>query len=93
MALQPAELTAEAVVQLAQLAQSPGWGLYKARLRSLSKSRDAGKAEALRSNQVPDALLAQGYVDGLQVALEELERYISRLKQGEAHLPGAGSGS
>ena len=92
MALSQTELVEEAQGQLRQLAQSPGWALYKARLLSLSRSKNEAKAEALRANAINDALLLQGFVDGLQAALEGPERYEERLRTGEAHLP-AGSGS
>ena len=91
MALSPRELADEAVVQLRQLALSPGWALYVARLRSLSRSKSGAKAEALRSSALNDALMLQGLQDGLQLAWEELERYTKRLSSGEANLP-SGSG-
>lgn len=84
--LSPTELQDEAVVQLHQLAQSPGWGLYKARLRSLSRSNEAAKAVALRAYKSDEALYSQGVVDGLQLAQEELERYVKRLATREANL-------
>ena len=92
MALRPTELQEEAVVQLSLLAQSPGWGLYKARLRSLSRSKEVEKAAFLRRAESTGSIYAQGYVDGLQMALEELERYVERLQQGVASLPPEGSG-
>ena len=86
MALSQVELQEEAVQQLRQLAQSPGWALYVARLRSLSRSRSKEKALALRGNRVNDAMLAQGHQDGLEEAVEELPRYLKRLQAQEVHL-------
>ena len=90
MALSPQELREEALVQLRQLAQSPGWGLYLARLRSLSKSKEAAKADALRAGEGHDAVWLQGMVDGVELALRELERYMSNLSDGHNHLPPRG---
>ena len=86
MALSPVELQEEAVQQLRQLAQSPGWALYAARLRSLSRSKSRVKADALRLGAEDQAMLAQGFEDGLDEAVSELPRYIKRLGSGEAHL-------
>ena len=85
--LSQTELQEEAVVQLRQLAQSPGWALYQARLRSLSRSNEAAKADALRAGEEHDAILHQGMVDGLDISLRELDRYIERLMRGESNLP------
>ena len=86
MALSPTELQEEAVQQLRQLAQSPGWALYAVRLRSLSRSRSKAKADALRSERMNEAMRMQGEQDGLELAVEELSRYVKRLGSGEAHL-------
>ena len=86
MALNNQELQEEAVGQLRQLAQSPGWGLYQARLRSLSKSREVAKADALRAGEASDAVLFQGIVDGLELAIRELDRYVRDVARGEQHL-------
>ena len=86
MALSQVELQEEAVQQLRQLAQSPGWALYAARLRSLSRSRSKEKALALRGHRVNDAMLAQVHQDGLEEAVEELPRYLKRLQAQEVHL-------
>ena len=88
MALSQVELQEEAVQQLRQLAQSPGWALYAVRLRSLSRSRSKAKAESLRSDRMNEAMRLQGEQDGLEMAVEELPRYLKRLQSGEAHLSG-----
>ena len=85
------ELREEAVVVLSQLAQSPGWALYRARLQSLSKSSEKEKAVSLRCGKYAEAAWAQGIVDGLEMAMGELKPYIARLEHREVNLP-SGSG-
>ena len=85
--LSPQELKEEALVQLRQLAQSPGWGLYLARLARLSKAKEVAKADALRSGEGHEAVMLQGVIDGVELALRELERYMDTLSQGHNHLP------
>ena len=87
MALSPVELREEALGQLRQLAQSPGWALYVARLRSLGKSREEAKANALRAYEVSDAVYFQGVSDGIDLAIRELDRYHGQLKDGDGNLP------
>lgn len=89
--LSPQELREEALVQLRQLAQSPGWALLQARLRSLSKSKEVVKADALRVGEGHNAVLMQGVIDGLELALRELERYMGSLSDGHNHLPSRGA--
>ena len=88
--LSPTELQEEALGQLRQLVQSPGWGLYQARLRSLSRSRESAKADALRAGEASDAVFYQGMVDGVDLAVKELDRFIIGMSRGEATLPGGG---
>ena len=93
MALAVAELREEALVQLRQLAQSPGWAMYQAHLHVLSKRSEVRKAVALRANDVSAALLLQGAVDGLLQAADSLERYMTQVEQGEQRVPGIAGGT
>ena len=90
--LTPTELQDEGVVQLSLLAQSPGWGLYKARLQSLVRYSEGERDLALRTPGTIDPRYSQGKIDGLRQAAEELDRWIKRLQRGEARLPEAGVG-
>ena len=85
------ELQEEDLVQLSLLAQSPGWALYKARLQRLNRSLEGLKADALRGLGKENAIYLQGKLDGLRLALEELDRWSASLQRGETHLP-SGSG-
>lgn len=91
MALSPLELQEEQLVQLRQLAQSPGWALYQARLRSLSKSREVAKADALRAGEWQSAGYFQGITDGIDLAIRELDRFSTRMASGEVNLPSGGA--
>ena len=91
MPLSPTELQEEALGQLRQLVQSPGWALYQARLRSLSKSREVARNDALRAGEGHDAVLYQGMIDGLDLAIRELDRYVEHVARGELHLPSVGA--
>ena len=87
MALTPKEYLEEGLVQLRQLARSPGWVVYRTHLHALSKHNEVLKSQALRANEVASALLLQGAVDGLLQAADSLERYMTQLEQGERQLP------
>ena len=89
MALTPKEYLEEGLVQLHQLARSPGWAIYQTHLRELGKHNEARKAQALRANETATALLLQGAVDGLLQAADGVEKYMEKLEAGDQHLPAA----
>lgn len=89
MALTDLELRDQVVVELAQLAQSPGWAAYKVRLRNLSRAKSQGSSDSVRRGEatLPQVFYAQGHVDGLELAMTDLDRYVTRLQRGETLLP------
>ena len=87
MSLEQTELRQEQLLQLRQLAQSPGWELLIQRLRQLEQRSESEKANLLRDSyegRETRASYLQGKVDGLQAAVSELPRYETELEQQSA---------
>ena len=85
MALAPTEVVLEERRALRQLAQSPVWALLRTRWQQRALSNDKEKAVALRHNEVSKALMLQGFVDGLEYAVADVERALGE-RQEEAPL-------
>ena len=84
MSLEQTELRQEQLLQLRQLAQSPGWALLRQRLSQLEQRSESEKASLLRDSyegRETRASYLQGKVDGLQAAVTELSRYEKDLEQ------------
>ena len=64
-----------------ELARHPAWAKLKDRLAQHSKAKEKVKAEAIRQGRQFEMYLAQGFVDGLEHAVKELETLITRLKE------------
>ena len=72
----PVDVAQEERLLLRQWARSPAWAVYKTRVQQRAKSSAEARASALRKSEYPSASYQQGRSDGLQEALDEMDRAV-----------------
>lgn len=70
----PQEDLVEVQPQMRQLVRSQGWALLKTHSQKSVKHRESEKAKALRAGAFNDALLNQGWIDGIEYLMQAAEK-------------------
>ena len=71
------------ILVLKEMASHPGWKLYQAHLARLSGKKEAVKSQALRLGNQLEALKQQFEIDGIRLAVSELEKLQTVLRSPE----------
>ena len=74
------ELRDEQLRELKLLVQSPGWVLFRNRLQERVQHKEREKADFLLRGMLHEAVIAQGYINGLVSVEKTLADYMERLK-------------
>ena len=78
--LEETELREEQLKELKLLVQSPGWVLFRNRLRERLQHKEREKAGFLLAGKLHEAVIVQGYINGLSDYERIVEDHMSKLK-------------
>ena len=73
------ELRDEQLRELKLLVQSPGWVLYRNRLQERVQHKEREKASFLLAGKLHEAVVSQGYINGLSDYERIVEDYMAKL--------------